>query len=287
MKAADMAEVRPITATDVVQVAEFLHRHLNRRLPASVWAEAIVAPWSTSSENHGFMLVSEQEVVGAYLAFYSERLINGASERFCNLAAFCVLEEHRGQGLRLVRALLSQPKYHFTDLSPSGNVVELNKRLGFTSLDTATVLVPNLPWSPVRDIKLVSERKMIEETLVGTDLKVYRDHREAAAARHILITRGTEQCYVVVRRDRRKNLPLFASILYAGNPELLRQSIHHFCAHLLLRHRVPFTLAEIRLVGFTPRGIPLRHPRPKMFKSKTLGPGAIDYLYSELTCVAW
>jgi hypothetical protein len=28
-------------------------------------------------------------------------------------------------------------------------------------------------------------------------------------------------------------------------------------------------------------------PRAKMFRSRDLGPDSIDYLYSELACVAW
>ena len=67
-------------------------------------------------------------------------------ERFCNLAAWCVIDEYRSLGLRLLNALLAQKGYHFTDLSPSGNVVPLNTRLKFSHLDVATALVPNLPW---------------------------------------------------------------------------------------------------------------------------------------------
>jgi len=287
MTASAQVEVKPIGTQDVPAVAAFLNRQLNSRLSAEAWARAIVPPWSVSSPNHGFMLTSTGGIVGAYLAFYSERLIGGSREEFCNMAAFCVLEEHRASGLRLVRALLAQPTYHFTDLSPSGNVIQLNERLGFSSLDTRTVFIPNLPWPPVRGVMVSCDFNMIEETLQGDDRQVFRDHRDAAATRHILITRGADCCYVIARKDRRKNLPLFASILYAGNPELLRQTIHDFCRHMLLRHHLPVTLAEIRVVGFMPRGPQLRQPRPKMFKSKTLGPSNIDYLYSELTCVAW
>ena len=59
---------------------------------------------------------------GVHLAFYSRRLINGTVEDFCNLGAWCVLETHRSQGIRMLRALLAQPGYSFTDLSPSGAV---------------------------------------------------------------------------------------------------------------------------------------------------------------------
>ena len=92
-------------------------------------------------------------IVGAHLAFYSERVIDGRLERFCNLGAWCVLPEHRFHALRLLKALLAQDGYHFTDLSPSGNVIGLNTRLGFRFLDTTATAIPNLPWPsrPGRD----------------------------------------------------------------------------------------------------------------------------------------
>ena len=61
---------------------------------------------------------------------------------------------YRLHGLRLLKAVLRQEGYHFTDLSPSGNVVGINERLRFRFLDTTTALVPNLPWPtwPGRDL---------------------------------------------------------------------------------------------------------------------------------------
>ena len=179
-------------------------------------------------------------MVGVYLAFYSERKIDGRSERFCNLAAWCVLEEYRSHGLRLLRALLAQKGYHFTDLSPSGSVIALNTRLKFSHLDVATALVPNLPWplwSP--RVRVISEPQEIERTLRGRDLEIYRDHARAAAARHVVVVKGGETCYVMFRKDRRKNLPLFASILYVGNPELFRTTAKYVFRHLLFRHGIP------------------------------------------------
>ena len=47
--------------------------------------------------------------------------------------------------LRLLRELLRQKGYVFTDLSPSGNVPAMNERLGFRHLDVSTRLVVNRP----------------------------------------------------------------------------------------------------------------------------------------------
>ena len=142
-------EVRPIADDDVGAVAEFLHEHLNQRISTGAWARSMEVPWDDDRPNAGFMLLAGGKVVGVHLAFYSERTIEGRTARFCNLGAWCVLEQYRINGLRLLTSLLAQDGYHFTDLSPSGNVIGLNKRLGFQFLDTTTKLILNLPWPSV------------------------------------------------------------------------------------------------------------------------------------------
>jgi hypothetical protein len=129
---------------------------------------------------------------------------------------------------------------------------------------------------------------LIEGTLTGRDLELYRDHATAGAARHLVLSRGGEWCYVVFRKDRRKGLPLFASVLHVSNPALFRAMERPFARHLLIHHGALATLAEERIVGFRPRpSLRLRSPRRKMFRSSSLGPAQIDDLYSELVCVSW
>ena len=282
--------VEPITTADLPAVARFLHEHLNTRVPAEGWERAVQVPWKVSAPNHGFLLRdADGAVAGAYLAFYSERTIAGRAHRFCNLGAWCVLPQHRFHSLKLLKALLAQDGYEFTDLSPSGNVVPLNTRLGFTFLDTAGVVAPNLPWPALPGgTRASADPAVLENTLAGDDLQIYRDHAGAAAARHVVLTRGGRYCYVIFRTDRRKNLPFFASILYVSDPALFRTMRRRFQSHLLMRHGVPAMLAEIRVVGHRPAlSRSLRDPRRKMFRSADLSARDIDYLYSELTCLSW
>jgi hypothetical protein len=287
-----MADVKPVAwpieDDDVDEVAAFLHANLNSRVPPSVWSDAMTHRW-VDSPNHGFLLRDGHDVVGAYLAFYSERVIGERVERFCNLGAWCVLDAYRSQGLRLLRAMLAQKKYTFTDLSPSGNVVALNQRLRFTTLDTATAAVVNLPWISGRTgILVTSDPRLIEQSLTGTALRLFHDHADLAAARSVLIRAGDDTCYVIIRRDRRKRLPVFGSVLYVSNPDLFRRAGRAFSRHVLRRHRILVILAELRVVVERPRGsVMLRRPRPKMFRSERLGADDIDYLYSELTNVTW
>ena len=288
MGIAHSVELCEIAPADVGMVAEFLHVHMNSRVTAAAWASAVTPPWRVDSPNHGFMLKENGLVVGAYLAIYSDRVIDGHLERFCNLAAWCVLEKFRSHGLRLVHAMLAQQGFHFTDLSPSGNVVALNKRLNFRSFDTTTALVPNLPWPGPAHTRVTSDPEVIGRTLRDRDLEIYRDHVATSASRHIVVQRGDEYCYLIVRRDRRKRLPVFASILYVSNIDLFEDVARAVFRHLLLRHRALATLAEIRVVGIRPpMSIALMSARPKMYRSDRLRPEQIDYLYSELACLAW
>jgi hypothetical protein len=282
-------ELSPISDADVPEVAGFLHRHLNRRVSRGVWADALQAPWKADAPNHGFLLRDDGEVVGACLAFYSERTVRGRPERFCNLGAWSVLPSHRFHSLRLLKALLAQDGYHHTDLSPSGPVVALNERLGFRHLDTSSALVPNLPWPAVPGGGTATcDPVRVERGLSGPDLELYRDHSRALAARHLLVRRGGRAGYLMVRRVRRKNLPLFAAVLYAGDRSVVGRCWPAISRHLLVHHGIPFTLAERRIVGDPPGwSVPLRSARPKMFRSPSLEAADIDDLYSELTCVPW
>lgn len=282
-------ELRPIRDEDAASVSRFLHTHLNPRIPPERWAALMAPPWPAHGPNHGFQLVADAQVVGAYVAVYAQRELGGARVSICNLAAFCVLPPHRTHSIRLLRAVLGQRGYEFTDLSPSGNVVELNRRLGFTALDTRTRITPNLPAPRRPGVRLITDPDAIGDAVAGRDREIFTDHRRAPAARHIVVTRADEYAYLVVRKDRRKGLPLFATPLYAGGSSaLLEYAWPQVATLLLVGHGTPFTLAEPRVLGFTPRwGVDQRRPRSKMFRSRILASDDLDYLYSELALLQW
>lgn len=280
--------VAPIMSADMPEVAAFLHANMPARVPVERWIGAVDVPWSVEAPNAGFMLVDGETVVGAHLAFYSERIIDGRVERFCNLGAWCVLPEYRFHGMRLLKALLGQPEYHFVDLSPSGNVVRINTRLGFRHLDASTRLIPHLPWPTWRG-RVITDPAGIEQVLTGHDLEIFHDHAQTEGARHLVLKHGDEVSHVVFRVERWKRLPRFVSILYVSNPRVFRRLTRRLCRHLLLHHGTFGTLAEDRIVKLAPPRPSFRipAPRPRMFRSETLQPDDIDYLYSELTCLAW
>jgi hypothetical protein len=276
-------ELAPITDADVSAVADFLHADYDARIP---WARACSAvPWKVEAPNHGYVLRDQQRIVGALLAIYSERLVAGRVERFCNLGTWYVVPAYRSHGIRLPIALLAQNGYHFTALSPSDTVVSIHSRLKFRSLDTSAALIPNLPWPSLPGrTRISTDPDVIENTLAGTELELYRDHAQALAARHVVLIRGQDFCYVMYRETRRKGIPL-AAILHVSNPELFHRAVILLTRHLLIRHRLLATIAELRLIGHRP---PLSFKVTsghKMYRSDSLAPDQIDDLYSELVCI--
>ena len=280
---------QPITSEDAASVSEFLHENLNGAVSAAAWSQLILPPWNSAAPNHGFQLVTDEgTVVGVYAAVYSQREVDGITIDVCNLAAFCVLEAYRVHSLKLIRALLKQPGFVFTDLSPSGNVIAVNERLGFQRIDTATRLVVNLPRPRRRGLRLTNDPETLGRVLVGRDALVYGDHRDAAAVEHLLVEGDGDYGYLMFRRDRRKGLRLFATPLFAGgSPASIESAWGVIRAHLL-RKGLVFTLAEHRILGFS-RGLgaELANPRPKMSRGDGIPADEVDYLYSELTLVAW
>ncbi len=274
-------DLAPITREDVQRVASFLHIHLDADVSAARWARAIDVPWSPEL---GFMLTDGDDVVGAQLAWRSQRTVGGRDEPFCNLGSWCVLPDYRGHSLRLLRAALADRACTYTDLSPRPEVVAINERLGFEHLDTTTALMPNLPW-PVRG-DVTSDPAELERTLTGVPLQRWRDHAGAEPARHVLLRRGGAWCYVMLRLERRRGLCV-ASVLYASNPELLRSMARALARHLLLRHRAVATLVEERIAGRPWPAVTLRRTQPKMVRSSRLGPADADDLYSELVFQPW
>jgi hypothetical protein len=303
-------DVAPITDADVAAVAEFLHTHLNKRMMPSTWCRVMSAQWDACAPNHGFMLRDGKRVVGAYVAYYSERLVAERVERICNLASWSVHPEYRIHSVRLLKALLAQEGYHFTDLSPNERVESVNAGLKFRYLDTSVALVPHLPWPALpRRTMISADADTIASTLTGHDLELYRDHAHAHATHHLVLIRGSESCYVMFRKRWYRGLPIFASILYVSNQDMFRRTVTVLARYLLVHRGLLATFAELRIVGTRPRAsfvLPKpkkmvhRHnswlPRsyaeryrgmfaPKMYRSFSLEADQIDDLYSELACV--
>lgn len=273
----------PITDEDVTAVSEFLSTYHDDRVP---WAWSCTAPWQVDAPNHGFMLMDGPCVVGTLLALYSERLLAGRVERFCNLGSWCVLPTYRSRSISLLDAILAQEGYHFTVLSPNGASQEVLQWLKFRFLDRSAALVPNLPWPALPGrVQISADPEVIESTLTGTDLEIYRDHAGALAAHHLVLSSGEGSCYVVYGKSRHRGGAILAVVHYVSDPAAFHRFLIPLTRYLLIRHGLVATVAERRIIKHMPRLAIKLNRRPKMYRSASLESGQIDDLYSELVCV--
>ncbi|MEZ0340668.1 hypothetical protein ACAG25_11870 [Mycobacterium sp. pV006] len=279
----------PITDEDVRAVAEFLHDHHDGRVP---WMRACAGgSWQVRRPNNGFMLRDGERVVGALLALYSERMIDGRAVQICNIGTWCVLPAYRSRSMALLNALLAQEGNHFTVLSPNPGPQEVLSWMGFSHLDTTAALLPNLPWPSLPGrFDVITEPRVVERTLVGSQRQIYRDHVCALAARQLVLAHDGATCHVMYREFRHAVGTGYAMILYVSDPLVFRRCLRALTRHLLLRRGLIATLIEIRILGDrsdVPSWCFRLRDRRKMYRSDSLAEHQIDYLYSELVTVPW
>ena len=277
-----MTVVEPITETRISDVCRFLHAHLDPNMPPEKWRAAFEPPWEVDAPNRGFVLLDGGELVGVLGAMYSDRLIRGTREQFCNLFGWFVLPTHRRHSLKLLYAALSAKNYHFTDLSPLSTLLPVLQRLGFQILDTTTTIVPNLPLAAAGLRSRIHTGDRGGDILKGESARIFRDHRDAAAVRQLVVERPEGVCHLVYRVHRRKSVRC-ATVLYLSDPDLFARSMRAVGAHLLLRHGALLTLIESRLLPERPKlSAQWRPKQSKAFRTANLGEADVDYLYSEL-----
>jgi hypothetical protein len=274
--------IEPITRATLPDFAAFLERHMPVRRSAAQWIEGLSTQWSATRPNYGFLLREEGAVVGGIGAFYAERTIRGQPERFCNITSWCVLDSHRKYSMQLAMALVGQPGYHFTDFSPTEVVAKSLQFLKFRALDADVVVIPNLPGLPdlTSRARIISAPEQIGRDVPDAMADVWRDHARFPWLGQLIVGAAGDWCHVIYKRARFKRLPC-AKIVHVSDSRLFQRWLGRVSGYFLWRGMVS-THIEKRMLDHLP---PLARVRtgfnPKQYLSPTLGPGDIDYLYSE------
>ena len=272
---------------DLPEFCRFLTEHLSAERTPEAWAQAFLQSWCPDKPNNGFLIRHDGRIVGGIGAIYAERIVRGQPERFCNITSWCVLDAFRTQSGRLAMAVVSQPGFHFTDLTPTEVVSKTLQFFKFKPMDERHVVWPNLPWPFGRrgGIRVITDPDRIGEVLAPADARAFRDHRHLPWLRHLAVGRPGACCHVVWRRTRLKGLS-GSMILAFSDPDLFLRHRLVIGSHLLLRHGVPFTRVEARLLPRVPMpSIALAGYRNKVFRSERLTEADISNLYTELVAL--
>jgi hypothetical protein len=281
--------IEPVGEENRQEVVYFLHEQMEPSRDLDFWRRVVSPPWPRCGPNEGFALrAPDRGIVGVYIAYYSELEEEGDRRvPVCNLGTWCVLPEFRLHSLKLLKRLLGQEGYLFTDFTPSQRVVSINSRLGFEPL-SGTKLRGYLTFPQLRGLRgarvLTGEqaRARLETSPNATP---YAYHAGIPGIEQVVITDGDEDCHVIYRRSRRHGIPL-AVVLYVSNRELLVRHRARLGWFLLFRRGVPAVFAERRVaLGLSWLSKETGAPRLRMVLGDRELAERVDYRFSELTCL--
>ena len=102
-----------------------LLKELNSQLTEQEWYDVFNHQWHPERKGCGFGLFDGSEMVGFLGFIFSQRIINGQVEDFCNLTSWIVKEAYRGHGISLILSLRKLTDCTITDLSPTEGVVAI------------------------------------------------------------------------------------------------------------------------------------------------------------------
>jgi hypothetical protein len=278
--------LEPIRDADLPEFCRFLTQNLSSERTPKQWAQAFSHDWGVAKPNNGFIIRDQGRIVGGIGAIYSERTIRGRPERFCNITSWCVLDPYRAQSMRLSMAVVSQPGFHFTDLTPTEVVSKTLQFLKFKPMNERQVVWPNVPWPFARlgGVRVIARLDRIESVLAPADAKVFCDHRQIPWLRHVAVGRPGAFCHVVWKPNRLKGVR-GAMVLAFSDPEQFLRYRLPLAGHLLWQGCL-YTRVESRLLPRMPSpSTELVGYRNKVFRSDTLTEADISNLYSEIVAL--
>lgn len=282
-----LPSLHPIRDEDLPEFCRFLTENLSAERTPEAWAQAFLQNWYPDKPNNGFLLRHDGRIVGGIGAIYAQRTVRGQLERFCNITSWCVLDEFRTQSGRLAMAVVSQPGFHFTDLTPTEVVSKTLQFFKFKPMNERHAVWPNVPWPFARltGVRAIDDPDRIGEVLAPEDARVFRDHRHLPWLGHLAVGRPGAWCHIVWRRTRLKSVT-GGMILSFSNADMFLRYRWAVGSYLLLRHALPFTRVESRLLPRVPRpALELAGYRNKVFRSETLAEADISNLYSEIVAL--
>jgi hypothetical protein len=276
-----MAELRPVISNDIEAVCEFLDANMQRGVTKEQYRAIFTYPWMREKPGMGYLLEQEGQLVGFLGAIYSERMIRGKRELFCNLTNWCVLPKFRNESLKLLFAVHGQKAQTILNLSPSNEVQTMLNAMRYRPLDTFKLFsFPLLhSWTLAGGGKLIWQQSDIQAHLNPAERKLVEDH-SGTGCRFLLILKSGKTCLVVSKKRRKKRFA-FTEILHVSAPELLRKNFERVKLGLIFRDRTLALAIDDRLLKSR---LPLMAPyrRASFLKSANAVPEDVDNLYSEI-----
>jgi GNAT superfamily N-acetyltransferase len=274
--------VRPAEERDIDSVVELLFNHMSQKVTKERWRRLLDYPWRPADANRGYVAVDGDRAVGFLGLVYADRLIGSRIERFCNICAWYLLKDYRGQGIgqEIQFGSVADPDMTYTILTATlatGRAFSSNS--DFKVLDDTRYLLKRRAGSR-DDPDIVDDPDQIEPRLSDGDRKVLRDHRPYNV-RHLLVRAGDNACYIVMQVKRKGEDIDYHEVMYVSDLRALRELAPAVANTILPSDTAVFAI-DRRFLSTTPAWETEAIRLPRWYRSARVPAPLIDHLYGEI-----
>lgn len=253
-------------------------------------------PWPCDEDHRGYVLTDGGRAVGFLGTIFSRRVIDGRSERFCNLSSWVVEPAYRNSGMQLLMPVLGMRGCTIVNLTPTGSARKIFEPFRFRVFETAQLLLAPVA-TPAELLRAARSRLFtraddIRERLEG-EARVRFDDHQGTLARFALVERAGRQCLAIATPHRLRGVT-FAHVHYLSDPSVFWTTLPQFKRGFLRELGAPALMVDERLSvpeHRPARGTFLRKAlhRPRLFRPAHGGIADrhVDSLYSELMGLRW
>lgn len=247
------------------------------------WVKIFNYKWNPK-DYVGYHLTNESnEIVGFMGLIFSTRIINGKTNKFCNVTSFIIKDGYRAFVTLFLLKLKNLDDYILTGLSPIRESYNLFKKIGFKILEEEYIIIPTINKITRNRGKYSFSNK---ETRNRSYLKILKDHKNLNCNYLILNIDGKE-CILIFRVVSQIHFGILIKkilIFHINDVELFNETI----SIVLNEYYIRYGLFSVIYVDrrFLQKKIRISFKRkltvPRIFKyNNKIDPRIIDELYSE------
>lgn len=279
-----MAIVRRAVEVDFENTYPLFVKLNNYHLSKEDWRQLFVDHWKRGEDYIGYVLEDRKHIVGFLGLIFSNRVINGQKEKFCNLTSWVVEEKFRNQSIFLLLPVLKLENYTLTIHTSSKETYAVARKLGFVDLESHFRVI--LPFPSIKTLfsscQVNVNGKNLNKILEWDSLEVYKDHLKFKCF-HVYIRSSIGNCYLVGARVFRKSLP-FAQIYHISDSKVFAKFSSYIASVVSLKIKTIAVLVDERFLDGNViwQSYSCSLSNPRVYKSNSLERSNIDLLYSEL-----